>query len=80
MNVPILLVHGTADWRVDPLDSMDMARALHASKRPVRLMILEGADHAMSQHRDEYDQAIRNWFDQYVRDLERFPESVPQGK
>jgi dipeptidyl aminopeptidase/acylaminoacyl peptidase len=80
MNVPILLVHGTADWRVDPLDSMDMARALHASKRPVRLMMLEGADHVMGQHRDEYDQATRNWFDRYVRDLERLPKSVPQGK
>jgi hypothetical protein len=59
---------------------MDMARALYASKRPVRLMMLEGADHAVSQRRDEYDQATRNWFDRYVRDLERFPDSVPHGK
>jgi len=80
MNVPILLIHGTTDWRVDPLDSMDMTKALHASQRPVRLLMLEGADHAMIPRRDEYDQAIRNWFDRYVRDLERPPEFVPHGK
>ena len=48
-NVPILLVHGTADMRVDPRDSMDMARALFASRKPVSLLLVEGADHRITR-------------------------------
>ena len=78
-NVPILLVHGTADWRIDPRDSMDMAQALYASKRPFRLLLLEGADHAIRERRDEFYQATRSWLDRYVRDRGALPELTPHG-
>jgi len=78
-NVPILLVHGTADWRVDPRDSMDMARALYAARKPVSLLLIEGADHAISERRDEYHRATRAWLDRYVRDLGKLPVLAPHG-
>lgn len=79
-NVPILLIQGTADMRVDPRDSMDMALALYGSGRPFRILMVEGADHAMSERRDVYDEAARSWFDRYVRDREPLPDLTPHGK
>lgn len=78
-NVPILLVHGTADWRVDPRDSMDMAQALFANRKPFSLLLIEGADHAITERRDEYDQAARAWMDRYVRDRGKPPDLAPHG-
>jgi dipeptidyl aminopeptidase/acylaminoacyl peptidase len=78
-NVPILLVHGTADWRVDPRDSMDMASALFAAKKPFSLLLIEGADHAITERRDEYYHAARVWLDRYVRDRGKLPVLTPHG-
>ena len=78
-NVPILLVHGTADWRVDPRDSMDMAQALFASSRPFRLLLIEGADHSISERRDDYNVAARDWLNRFVRDRAPLPDLRPHG-
>jgi dipeptidyl aminopeptidase/acylaminoacyl peptidase len=79
-NVPILLVHGTADWRVDPRDSMDMASALFAARKPVSLLLIEGADHRITERREEYNQATKVWMDRYVRDRGKLPVLVPHGR
>ena len=78
-NVPILLVHGTADWRVDPRDLMDMAQSLFATRRPFRLLLIEGADHLISERRDDYYLAARDWLHRFVRDQARLPELQPHG-
>ena len=78
-NVPILLVHGTADLRIDPRDSLDMAGALFAARKPVSLLLIEGADHAITERRDEYYQAARAWLDRYVRDRGKLPNLTPHG-
>ena len=79
-DVPILLVHGTADWRVDPRDSLEMSSALLEAKHPFRLIMFEGADHSMTEFRDEYRSAVRQWLDDYVRDLKRVPDLNPHGR
>lgn len=78
-TTPILLIHGTADWRVDPRDALDMASALYAARRPYRLFMLEGADHGISEFRDEYNEAMREWFDRYVREGSPLPNLEPHG-
>jgi dipeptidyl aminopeptidase/acylaminoacyl peptidase len=79
-NVPILLVHGSADKRVSPRDSLDMAQALFSSQRPFRLLIVEGADHAISERPDDYNLAARDWLDRYVRDRAPLPDLTPHGR
>ncbi|RKZ16528.1 hypothetical protein DRQ50_06015 [bacterium] len=76
---PILLLHGTADWRVDPGQSMSMGRALYDLRRPFRLVMYEGADHGLSEHRIEAYGQIRRWLDRYVRDGEELPDLEPHG-
>lgn len=79
-NVPILLVHGTADKRVDPRDSLDMAQGLFATRRPFRLLMIEGADHVISERVDDYNLAARDWLDRFVRDRAPLPNLVPHGR
>lgn len=33
-KVPILIMHGSSDWRIDPLDSIDISRSLLQQKVP----------------------------------------------
>lgn len=78
-RVPILLMHGAADWRVDPLDSLDMSRALFARQIPHRLLLFEGADHGISEYRSEYIRQTREWFDRFLKQGESLPDSRPHG-
>jgi dipeptidyl aminopeptidase/acylaminoacyl peptidase len=41
-HTPILLLHGSADWRVHPTQALAMASALYASRHPFRLVFFEG--------------------------------------
>lgn len=42
---PMLLIHGTVDTVVGPFHSVELARALEAAGRPVRLRLYEGVGH-----------------------------------
>lgn len=78
-RTPILLLHGTADWRVHPGESLAMAARLLELKRPFRLALLEGGDHGLSEHRAEADRLAREWLDRYVRDRAPWPNLEPHG-
>ena len=79
-QAPILLLHGTADWRVNPTDSLRMATALLERKHPFRLVMLEGGDHGLSEHRAEVNRQVKDWLDQYVRDRKPWPSLEPHGR
>ena len=79
-TTPILLLHGTADWRVSPRDAMDMADRLYALKRPFRMDLFEGGDHGLSEFRFEANQTTRDFLDRYVRDGSPWPSMEPHGR
>jgi dipeptidyl aminopeptidase/acylaminoacyl peptidase len=79
-TTPILIEHGTGDWRVSPRDALDMADALYVCKHPFRLLMLEGADHGLSEFRDEADRATHSFLDNYVRDGAQWPSLEPHGR
>lgn len=66
-ETPILIVHGTADVRVLPHDSIDLSYKLLELKIPFRLVMLEGGDHFMKKHRKEVDEMRKKWFEKYLR-------------
>jgi dienelactone hydrolase len=78
-TTPLLLLHGTADWRVDPAETMNLAQGLNKLRRPFRLIMYEGADHGLSEYRAEAYGQIQSWLDRYVRDLEALPDLEPHG-
>jgi dipeptidyl aminopeptidase/acylaminoacyl peptidase len=62
LHVPILLVQGTADWRVDPRESLRMAMRLQELGRPYSLVMYEGDDHGIQKHREDLDRRVLDWF------------------
>lgn len=66
-DTPLLLIHGNADERVLPHDSLDLSYKLLDLKIPYRLVMLEGGDHFLKSHRKEVDEMRRNWFEKYLK-------------
>jgi dipeptidyl aminopeptidase/acylaminoacyl peptidase len=65
-NTPMLLLHGTNDKRVLPHDSLDLSYHLLKYNIPFRLVMLEGGDHFMRQHRKEVDEMRKMWYERYL--------------
>ena len=78
-TTPILIMQGTADWRVSPLSALRMGERLLELGRPFRLVMLEGADHALSECIPERNRQTREWFDRFVRDRSAMPDMSPHG-
>ena len=66
-NTPLLILHGNADKRVLPHDSIDLSYKLLDLKFPFRLVMLEGGDHFMKSHRKEVDEMRKNWFEKHLK-------------
>ncbi len=79
-KTPLLILHGTGDWRVSALDSIKMAEKLYEQKVPFRLHIYEGADHGLTEFRNEVDQEIFNWFERFLKNKEPLPNLKLHGK
>jgi len=78
-NVPLLIIHGTADWRVSPLQAFDLVRALYAAQRPLRFVMYEGGSHGVPEFEEQRNALLRSWLDDYVRDLKKWPDLKPHG-
>jgi dipeptidyl aminopeptidase/acylaminoacyl peptidase len=64
---PLLLMHGTADWRADPANSTEVAEALKARGRPYALKIFEGDVHGLGWNWRERDRLEIAWFKSHMR-------------
>lgn len=79
-KAPILIMHGTADWRVNPLDSIRLAEQLYENQVPFRVVIFEGGDHGLTEFEDEADRLMEQWFAKYLTDTHKLPNLKPHGK
>lgn len=79
-NVPLLILHGSADWRVSPSQALDMARALYQAKIPFRFVMFEGGSHGLPEFSAERSAMMREWIDRYVRDGQKWPDLNPHGQ
>lgn len=79
-ETPLLLLHGSSDWRVDPTQALRMADALYEAKHPFRLVFFEGGDHGLSEYRENVDRLVAEWLDRYVRDGLQWPSLEPHGR
>lgn len=68
-ETPLLLIHGNADERVLPHDSIDLSYKLLEHKIPFRLVMLEGGDHFLKSHRKEVDEMRKNWLNRFLKNL-----------
>lgn len=78
-NLPILMLHGTADWRVKSEQSLNLALAFGKKEIPYRLIMFEGGDHGISEHRKEVNEQILKWFNKYLKDGKKLPNTKYHG-
>ena len=78
-KTPLLILHGSSDWRVNPNNALNMSRKLFENKHPFRLLFLEGADHGLSEHRSLVWDNIRQFFDLYVKEGQSSPNMEAHG-
>ena len=67
INTPVLLLHGTADWRVSPNDALRLAMKLQQLHKTYALQIYANDVHALTMHNDEVHLRIIEWFRQYMK-------------
>ena len=78
-NVPILMMYGSSDWRVDPLLALELSKKFINLKIPHRLIMFEGNDHYLTESREEADTMIINWFDRFVKRNDKIPDLNKHG-
>lgn len=65
-SVPILILHGGADFSVPVQDSSRLADKLKELKHPHKLLIVPGASHGIREKTDLVLLEIINWFDRHL--------------
>ena len=79
-DVPILMLHGNSDFRVKPEQSLKMALEFEKYRIPYRLIMFEGGDHGITEHKSEVNEQIINWFNKYLKNKEPLPNMEYHGK
>ena len=78
-TTPILILQGTADWRVSPGQVLDLVNKLYQNKQPFRFILYEGGQHSLVEHRTDYYAQLISWFNTYLRDRKKWPDLEPHG-
>lgn len=65
-QLPILLLHGDKDVRVEVAQSQTLAKALAEKGQPHKLVVYPGADHGLYPNRAEADAETAAWLKQYL--------------
>jgi dipeptidyl aminopeptidase/acylaminoacyl peptidase len=79
-TTPILMLHGTADWRVVPQMALDLSAAFIKTRVPHRLVLFEGGDHGLNEFNDEVDEMTKQWFDKYLKQGQKLPDLKMHGR
>lgn len=79
-RVPLLIMHGSADWRVLVRHSLVMVTALVVRQIPHRFILFEGADHGITEYRAEYHRQTLDWFNRFLVQHEPLPNMKPHGE
>jgi len=79
-TTPILMLHGTGDWRVVPEQSINLSLLFIKHKIPHRLVLFEGGNHGLSEFTNEVDIMAKKWLDDYLKNDKPLPNLIPHGR
>lgn len=79
-DVPILIMYGSADWRVDPRKGIRLSEKLIDLGVPHRLVIFEGNNHYLSENSSEAERMEVEWLDRFVKNKGVLPILEKHGK
>jgi len=67
IKVPVLIMAGGSDWRVNPLtNALSLATKLQALHARYELVVYEDDDHGLTLNRADSDEKIVSWFKQHM--------------
>ncbi|MEP6712076.1 MAG: prolyl oligopeptidase family serine peptidase, partial [Ferruginibacter sp.] len=78
-TTPLLLMQGSADWRVSPEENLELVSKLYKAKQPLKFILYAGGDHGLREYTTETDAEMKKWFDDYVRDGKALPNMEKHG-
>jgi dipeptidyl aminopeptidase/acylaminoacyl peptidase len=68
VNVPVLILHGGADWRSEPMSQAQaFANRLQELGKTYELIIYPDDDHGLSRNRAESDRRVVEWFRKHMK-------------
>jgi dipeptidyl aminopeptidase/acylaminoacyl peptidase len=68
INVPVLILHGGADWRSEPISqARAFANRLHELGKTYELIIYPDDDHGLSLNRADSDRRVVEWFRRHMK-------------
>ncbi len=68
INVPVLIVQGGADWRVNTGNqALALANKLQSLGKTYELIIYAGDDHSTNHNRLDRERRIVEWFKKYMK-------------
>jgi len=77
---PLLMMHGSADWRVSPDESLELLAKLYKAKQPLKFIFYPGGGHGLREYTVETDAEMKKWFDDYLRDGKAMPNMEKHGR
>jgi len=78
-NIPILMLHGSSDWRTNPISALETSKQFIKHNVPHSLVLFEGADHFLTEVSNEEDRLIISWFNKYLKDNKSLPNLKLHG-
>ena len=67
LNVPLLIMHGGADWSVNPVQSLLLAQQLQKLGKVYGLIIYAGDNHSLTKNQEDRDRQTISWFKRYMK-------------
>ena len=79
-TTPLLIMHGSSDWRVKASESLELVQELYKHKHPVRYILFEGADHRISEFRNQFFSQTKSFFNYYLKNNNDLPNMELHGR
>ena len=67
LNVPLLIMHGGADWSVNPEHSLNIAQRLQKLGRVYELVVYAEDNHSLSNNKEDRDRRALGWFKRHMK-------------
>jgi dipeptidyl aminopeptidase/acylaminoacyl peptidase len=67
LDVPLLIMHGGADWSVNPSQSLTIAQKLQDLGKTYELIIYAGDGHILSRNQEDRDRRAIGWFRRHMK-------------
>jgi len=67
LSIPLLIMHGGADWSVNPSQSLTIAQKLQTLGKTYELIIYAGDGHRLARNQEDRDRRAVAWFKKHMK-------------